>query len=187
MLKARAIAVSLLLHLLPVALALYFMTKPPLSVTEVKTAEVEPSVQAPIGDVFVTEQETPPEGKSEAPPSTTEFPSEVKNTDEAAPSSAPGLPDGEAHPIGKIEPSYPALSRKLGEEGEAVFVLKVEESGQVSEATLEKSSGHERLDEAAKAALLAASFEPARKNGVALASRKTFRVEFRLDKSPHGK
>jgi protein TonB len=189
-LKARAIALSLVLHLTPLALLLYFSVGP-LSIVDEKRPEAEAVVDAPIGDVFVTEQaESPgsPENdkqvaESASPPEPrTEFPSEVKTPDEQAGGfpSSPGIPDGEAHPLGKIEPVYPPLSRKLGEEGEAVLALAIDESGRVTEALVEKSSGYERLDEAAKQALLAASFEPARKNGVALASRKNLRIEFRL-------
>lgn len=47
------------------------------------------------------------------------------------------------------QPEYPTMSRRLGEEGQVVLLLTVDEEGRVIEATVDKSSGFERLDEAA--------------------------------------
>lgn len=76
----------------------------------------------------------------------------------------------------EIQPEYPLLSRKLGEEGEATFILNLEKDGTVMLARLEKSSGFERLDEAARDALMKAKF-PAPEEG---AQEKKFSVVFRL-------
>jgi protein TonB len=76
------------------------------------------------------------------------------------------------------------MSRRLGEEGEAVFSLDVDADGAVSGARLEKSSGHERLDAAAREALLAAKFQPAARAGRALPSTTRMRIEFQLKSAP---
>jgi periplasmic protein TonB len=47
------------------------------------------------------------------------------------------------------DPAYPPESRRHGEEGLVVLLVLVESDGQASDVRLEKSSGHDRLDEAA--------------------------------------
>jgi protein TonB len=169
-LKFRAVALSLAAHaaLLGAIAWHYFSPSPPAAL----------HIQAPLGDVFVEEQRGFPSPAERAAPTVLDqgestSPAPAKSGGIPSPQ---GLPSGEAKPVGEIHPGYPPLSRKLGEEGEAVFVLKISPTGQVEEAALEKSSGHERLDAAAKAALLGARFQ--NENGTALVKR--FRVEFRL-------
>ncbi len=167
--KAKAFFLSLLLHLTPlVAVALL------VALFDAKK-NTEPAAEAPIGDVFVTAQ--PEESHAPMPePGTLNEPAPAHATLSA---SAAGIPEGEAEPLGRIEPTYPPLSRRLGEEGEAVFILTIGAQGKVSQALLEKSSGSRRLDKAAKEALLGASFRvPGRVNDAPF--RKRFRVEFRL-------
>ncbi len=53
------------------------------------------------------------------------------------------------HPL----PSYPWICRKRGQEGVVALKVKINEEGQVTEALLQKSSGHTRLDEVALEAL----------------------------------
>ncbi|MGZ3650315.1 MAG: energy transducer TonB [Bdellovibrionota bacterium] len=142
-------------------------------------------IEAPVGDVFVQEApgsaaSAPAEAQTVKPEDGAAAPAETSAAGGEA--SPPGLPNGEAHPIGHIEPSYPPMSRKLGEEGEAVFVVKIDAAGAVTEASLEKSSGHERLDEAAHQALLVARFQPAVAGGQTASSVKRFKIEFRLNR-----
>ena len=137
-------------------------------------------ILAPLGTVFEQEpshqsrttRNSAPALKSQGPGSSAAPPT----TAGKAPGKS-GKPSGEAQPIGEIRPAYPALSRKLGEEGEAVFSLRIAPSGEVVEATLEKSSGHDRLDSAAQKALQGAHFAAGSEGGIAL---KRFRVEFKL-------
>lgn len=51
------------------------------------------------------------------------------------------------HPVS--QPPYPSASQRLGEEGVVILSLYVLENGRVGEARVEKSSGFERLDDAA--------------------------------------
>ncbi|MBA4143216.1 MAG: energy transducer TonB [Nitrosospira sp.] len=50
-------------------------------------------------------------------------------------------------------PTYPSLSRRLGEEGKLVLRVELDENGQVNVAQVVNSSGYKRLDEAAIAAV----------------------------------
>lgn len=128
-------------------------------------------VVAPLGSVFAREARARRKPRaSPAVPETAGAPAVGMPSPES-----PREPEGEASPLAPIRPAYPALSRRLGEEGEAAFLLEINAEGHVTQATLENSSGHSRLDESARAALLLARFPPA-----AASIRKRMRVEFRL-------
>jgi protein TonB len=61
-------------------------------------------------------------------------------------------------------PSYPAVSRHLGEEGTVILRVELDESGQVSSARVATGSGIPRLDEAALAAIKSWHCTPATRN-----------------------
>jgi protein TonB len=63
-------------------------------------------------------------------------------------------------------PSYPPLSRRLGEEGKLVLRVELDESGHISVAQVINSSGHKRLDDAAMAAVKTWRCNPPRRNGI---------------------
>ena len=52
-----------------------------------------------------------------------------------------------------VEPEYPFRARRLGHEGTVAFTVLVGAGGEVLDITLEESSGHAELDEAARAAI----------------------------------
>jgi protein TonB len=47
------------------------------------------------------------------------------------------------------QPEYPPTSKRLGEAGTVIMLLTVDESGRVTDAKIDKSSGFDRLDQAA--------------------------------------
>ena len=53
----------------------------------------------------------------------------------------------------RTAPTYPALARRMGEEGEVVLRVELSENGQIASARVTTSSGFRRLDEAALAAI----------------------------------
>jgi protein TonB len=53
----------------------------------------------------------------------------------------------------RTAPSYPALSRRLGEEGKVVLRVELDMDGRVDSARVTASSGYKRLDEAALSAV----------------------------------
>ena len=63
------------------------------------------------------------------------------------------------------QPQYPALSRRRGEEGRVVLRVLVNLQGRPERAEIQKSSGAERLDDAARRAALEALFKPHLENG----------------------
>lgn len=53
----------------------------------------------------------------------------------------------------RTAPTYPALARRMGEEGEVVLRVELSEDGQIASVRIATSSGFRRLDEAALAAI----------------------------------
>jgi protein TonB len=62
-------------------------------------------------------------------------------------------------------PSYPSLSRRLGEEGKLVLRVELDENGRVGTASVVESSSYKRLDEAALAAVKTWRCNPSLRNG----------------------
>jgi periplasmic protein TonB len=62
-------------------------------------------------------------------------------------------------------PSYPALSRRLGEEGKLMLKVELDESGRISKTQIVESSGYSRLDNAALSAVKTWRCQPAIQNG----------------------
>lgn len=67
-------------------------------------------------------------------------------------------------------PAYPPMSRRLGETGKVVLRVTLNAQGRVAKATVNQSSGFNRLDEAALAAVREWRCTPAQRNGQAVES-----------------
>ncbi|MDB5794946.1 MAG: TonB family protein [Noviherbaspirillum sp.] len=78
-------------------------------------------------------------------------------------------------------PDYPPASRRSGEEGRAVLRVLVNEHGRPQRIEVQKSSGYERLDEAARQAASRAVFKPFMEDGKAVAAYAIVPVNFQLD------
>lgn len=79
---------------------------------------------------------------------------------DAAPSSAPVF---DALYLENPRPAYPALSRRLREEGRVLLRVLVTAQGRAAQVQIQASSGHERLDAAARDAVARWRFVPARR------------------------
>jgi len=64
-----------------------------------------------------------------------------------------------------VQPDYPMLSRRRGESGTAYVHFVVGLSGKIENIQLKKSSGYDRLDDAALAAMRESSCKPYLENG----------------------
>ena len=62
-------------------------------------------------------------------------------------------------------PTYPSVSRRLGEEGKLVLRVELDENGRVSAASIVESSNYIRLDEAALKVVKTWRCNPALRNG----------------------
>jgi protein TonB len=63
------------------------------------------------------------------------------------------------------KPEYPAVSRRMEETGTVVLNFLIGTDGRVAESKVESSSGHPRLDEAAKTAMELCKFKPGTVDG----------------------
>lgn len=77
-------------------------------------------------------------------------------------------------------PAYPAMSRRLGEEGKVLLRVLVGSEGRAHEVQLKEGSGFARLDQAAREAVLRWRFVPARKGGEAVEGWVLVPITFNL-------
>jgi protein TonB len=77
-------------------------------------------------------------------------------------------------------PRYPPESRRIHEHGLVVLRVLIDESGHAKAVEIYRSSGHPRLDEAARSAVERAVFKPYMDGGVARASAAIVPIEFTL-------
>jgi len=78
--------------------------------------------------------------------------------------------------------SYPRQSRRLGEEGQVMVRVYIDEAGMPRQVHVEQSSGHARLDEAAVAGVRKARFKPYTENGRPVAGWARIPVPFELER-----
>jgi len=78
-------------------------------------------------------------------------------------------------------PSYPTMSRRLGEQGSVVLRIKITPNGAASEVQVLQSSGYTRLDRSAIDAIQQWKFIPASQDGQAVAAWYEWRWTFQLN------
>lgn len=80
------------------------------------------------------------------------------------------------------QPVYPRSAQRMNEEGSVVVRIRVNTSGRVETAVVEKSSGFSRLDDAAVEAAKRGRFKPYTENGVAFVAETPMTFNFFMDK-----
>ncbi len=83
-----------------------------------------------------------------------------------APSPKIALPSTQADYLNNPRPAYPALSRRLGEQGRAVVRVLIGADGLPQKAELHTSSGFERLDRAALDTVMRWRYVPGKRGDV---------------------
>ena len=93
------------------------------------------------------------------------------------------LPSSDAAYLNNPRPSYPALSRRLGEQGKVIVrvLIGVDGTAQQAEIARSGSSGYERLDQAALATVRSWRYVPGKRNGVAEAMWFNVPINFVLE------
>jgi len=79
------------------------------------------------------------------------------------------------------QPRYPPLSRRIGEQGRVLLRVLVTPRGSAQEIEVRASSGHPRLDDAARDAVRQWKFVPAKRGDEPVAAWVLIPVSFRLD------
>jgi protein TonB len=77
--------------------------------------------------------------------------------------------------------TYPSLSRRLNESGVVIVRVLIDRRGAAAEVRVHKSSAHERLDQAALAAVKGALFRPYTENGVPAPAYALIPIRFELN------
>ena len=90
----------------------------------------------------------------------------------AAPAAGPAaptvqLPSSDADYLQNPRPPYPAISRRMNEQGKTTVRVLIGSDGQPQRAEISKSSGFARLDDAAMATVMRWRFVPGKRGGVA--------------------
>jgi periplasmic protein TonB len=90
-------------------------------------------------------------------------------------------PSSDAQYLQNPKPSYPALSRRMGEQGKVVIRVLIGVEGQAQKAEIFQSSGYERLDQAALKTVLGWRYVPGKRGGVAEAMWFNVPINFVLE------
>jgi protein TonB len=79
------------------------------------------------------------------------------------------------------KPEYPRLARSRGWQGKVLLRVQVTADGRSAAVTVQQSSGHRQLDDAAVAAVEQWTFVPARRGATPVASTVTVPIQFKLN------
>ncbi|MDZ7870641.1 MAG: energy transducer TonB [Rheinheimera sp.] len=147
------------------------MAPPPKAEPEpAKPLPKPPPKQPPLKRTKPSQTTPPPVAKAAA---AAPAPTLTKPVTQRAPASSTAktaepttqLPSADAAGLNNKAPVYPMLSRKRKEQGTVWLLLLVSKEGLVSELKLKKTSGFDRLDQAALQAVKKWKFQPARQQG----------------------
>jgi periplasmic protein TonB len=135
-----------------------------------------PEAAAPSQHEIASPEPAPP-----APPAPAAPPEAAAPPAAAKPTLALSAPKSVSHLDCSIsEPDYPALSRRRGESGTAYVRFVVGLTGKIENIELKKSSGFDRLDDAAMSAMRSSSCKPYLENGQPIRATYTQPFEFGL-------
>ena len=100
---------------------------------------------------------------------------------EPTPANLVELPSSQADYLHNAKPTYPPLSKRLGEQGQVLVRVLIGSDGVALKAELKQSSGFERLDQAALGAAMRWRYLPGRRGGVPETMWFTAPITFALD------
>jgi protein TonB len=149
----------------------------------VTTKQPTPPVPAPTPTVAPQPAPTPlaiaPSPNTPAPSAATPAATAATQSNATGSSNAPAappappappkieLPSSDADYLNNAKPAYPAISKRLGEQGRVVVRVFIDADGQPSQASVKQSSGFDRLDQASVETALKWRYAPGKRAGVA--------------------
>lgn len=153
----------------------------PVAKPAVKPAPVLAAKPTPAPQPVIEAQEPRPYAAPE-PVAEPSPPAPAIEAAQPAPSpSQSATPARPADYLANPNPPYPALSKRLGEEGTVRLNILVNPDGSVAQLELLESSGHPRLDRSAMTTVQSQwKFEPARQGGTAVAAWVIVPIQFTL-------
>lgn len=91
------------------------------------------------------------------------------------------LPSSDADYLQNPKPPYPAISKRLGEQGKVIVRVLIETNGVPVKAEIRQSSGYDRLDQTAMATVLKWRYVPGKRGGVPEAMWFSVPINFVLE------
>lgn len=163
----------------------------PLPASSTPTPAPAPQTQPQPAAPLLTTRSTTPAAAEVAPAPVAENTPIAKSEPAAAPVAAPAStqpvapapvsqPRFDADYLDNPAPTYPPLSRKLGEFGQVTLRVFVSADGQADKVEIRESSGYERLDRAARDAVSRWRFVPARQGDKEVAAWVLVPVSFSI-------
>lgn len=153
-----------------------------------RSPDPAPRIPAPRLENVVRDVVPPPEITIAATASANAF--VAARTDAVAAPPSPTAPSAPAAPVvppvfdadylSNPSPSYPALSRRLNEEGKVLLRVLVTADGRAERVEIARSSGFERLDRSALEAVARWRFVPARQGATTVSAHVLVPVLFVL-------
>lgn len=159
----------------------------PIKAVIIEAPPVEPEPYVPPETPPVAQQPVVEVPLPEIPPVTTPVETitvpPVTEAPSAEPSTAPAIMEAKSLSVTRrVEPVYPPASRRLDEEGVVRLRVLVDERGRPQEVQVAKSSGFDRLDQAAVTAVRRWQFSPAMQASGAVTAWTQVNVVFKLDR-----
>ena len=159
------------------------MPEPPKPKPKPPPPKPKPKPQPPKPKPQPPKPQPTPKPPVELPPSGSSADSDKQQGPQSAPQTdGPRL-------VGKVDydgrqpmPVYPRMSANRGEEGRVIVRVLINVNGRVDRATLQRSSGFERLDKAALVAARKGRFKPYTVNGVPQPALTDIPFDFALRK-----
>ena len=143
----------------------------------VAVADPTPAPTAPTGSA-TPQPPAPPTDAPAVPPSPAPAPPVPP-----APAAPPRieLPSSDAAYLNNPRPSYPAISKRMGEQGKVVLRVLIGTDGLPQKVEVSTSSGFDRLDRQAQDAVMRWRFVPGKRNGVPEAMWNLVPINFVLE------
>ena len=164
-----------------VPLAVTFVMQPEVPrerpLPQVNVVTTQPLMQLPELPLIDIPRDTPPAAGAITLPRQAAAPPAVQQPD-------PGVPKlvSAVEYVREPSPRYPPQSRRLREQGLVVLRVVIDEQGVASSIEIETSSGHARLDDAARDAVLRAAFRPYVEDGEPRRALVLIPIEFALNR-----
>ncbi len=152
----------------------------------VALVEAPPPITPPVPVINIAAVQntitTPPPAAVAAPVERPAAPVQVASAPPAPPKpSGPRTVTSGVEPISTAQPTYPPLSKRMGEQGKVVLRILVNEKGVPDKVLVESSSGFARLDAAGREAALRYLFKPYLEDGHAVAVFVLLPLSFELN------
>lgn len=156
-------------------------TKSHLPISKTKLVVATKAESASPMTVATTEPVATPTPTASAPESAPAATSLADKSSVDANQAPMTLPNLNADYLNNPAPTYPALSRQLGEQGKVLLRALVNADGSVAQVTLRKTSGYDRLDSAALETVKQWRFVPAKRAAQPVAAWVVVPISFSLE------